>query len=38
VTPAGLLAKIRPLLEGLSRKSYHLSLRLIEAACQQVDE
>lgn len=35
---AGLLAKIRPLLEKLSRQGYYLSARLIEAACQEVDE
>jgi predicted nucleic acid-binding protein len=35
---AGLIAKIRPLLEGMTRQGYYLSARLIEAACQEVDE
>jgi predicted nucleic acid-binding protein len=34
----GLLPKIRPLLESMTRKGYFLSARLIETACQEAGE
>ncbi len=34
----GLLPMIRPLLEGMTRKGYFLSARLIETACREAGE